>query len=192
MKNLKLGLFALATALVLTPVALADPIVGTLGIVGGDVQWSSTVLTFSDIYAIAGQATGSYATVLGIKPATTATIIDSSELVYSTPDELIFTVGGNKATLTITGPVYVSRNTDEFLDISGTGTLTLIGYDPTPANFSLDSVDSSHDYGTAGSSTFGIDVTTYITPEPTSLLLFGSGMLGLAGMLRRKMAKRQI
>jgi hypothetical protein len=96
------------------------------------------------------------------------------------------------ATFTITGPINVSLDNGDFLDISGTGILTLTGYAPTEATFSFDSTDSSSSYGTTGSSTFGIDITATgvsATPEPSSLLLFGSGLLGFAGMLRRKLAK---
>jgi hypothetical protein len=61
------------------------------------------------------------------------------------------------------------------------------------ATFSFDSTDSGNNYGSSGSSTFGFDITsqdvTPDVPEPSSFLLFGSGLLSFAGMLRRKLAK---
>jgi hypothetical protein len=196
MKNLTLGLFALATALVLTPAAQADPIIqGTLGVGGGNDQWSSTQLDFISTNATARDATGSFGLVLGVAPATNPATIDTPVYHFAIPDVLIFTVGADTATFTITGPIDVTLDNAQFLDISGTGVLTLTGYDPTVATFSLSSTDSSNNFGTTGSSTFGFDVTSLeiaATPEPTSLLLLGSGILGLAGLLRRKTAKRQI
>jgi len=195
MKHLSSGLIALAAALAIAPVALADPIIGTLGIVGGNDQWNATELIFNNTAAVAGNATGSFATVLGISPITTPAKINTPAYHFNLPDMLIFTVGTNTATFTITGPIDITLDNNQFLAISGTGLLTLAGFDDTLAVFSLISTDSSHDYGNKGSSTFGFDVSTYgtsVTPEPTSLLLFGSGVLGLAGMLRRRMARRQI
>ncbi len=42
--------------------------------------------------------------------------------------------------------------------------------------------------GTQSSTTSTSTTTTGTTPEPSSIILFGSGVLGLAGMLRRKLA----
>jgi hypothetical protein len=49
-------------------------------------------------------------------------------------------------------------------------------------------------YDFNGTTTKSIDGETFtldgdVVPEPSSLLLLGSGLLGLAGMLRRKLAR---
>jgi hypothetical protein len=41
--------------------------------------------------------------------------------------------------------------------------------------------------GTQSSTTSTSTTTTGTVPEPSSVMLFGSGILGLAGMLRRKL-----
>jgi hypothetical protein len=192
MKRYTLGFIALATALAIAPAAFAAPlIVGSFGVGGGNDQWSATGITFSNTLATERDATGDLATVFGLSPATTPTTIDQSVFTFATPDGLIVSTNTGGATFTITGPIVVSLNTSEFLDISGTGILNLPGFAPTLATFSSDSTDSGNNYGTSGSSTFGIDITSEAVPptipEPSSFLLFGSGLLSFAGLLRRKL-----
>ena len=194
MKRYTLGFLALATALVIAPSALALPlIVGTFGIGGGNDQWSATGITFSNTLANERDATGDLATVFGITPATTPTTINHTPFTFLSPDGLFLSTNSGGATFTITGPINVSLDNSEFLDISGTGILNLPGYAPTLATFSFDSTDSGNNFGSSGSSTFGIDITSEDVPpgvpEPSSFLLFGSGLLSFAGLLRRKLAK---
>ena len=189
MKQLSFGLFAIAAALIIVPVASATPIVGSIGVGGGNDVWSATGISFNNPSAIARDATGDFANILGVSPATIPATIDETALNFATPDALIFTVGTGTATFVITGPLNVSADNAEFLNLSGSGILYLTGYDPTAATFSLASTDSSSNMGATGSSTYGIDVTATPTPEPGSLGLLGTGLLAFAGMVRRKLAK---
>jgi hypothetical protein len=72
-----------------------------------------------------------------------------------------------------------------FLNITGTGTVTGVGYDPTPGEFSF-TISSVAPNGM----TFGWQSTAVATPTPdagATVILLGLGFLGVAG-LRRKLS----
>jgi hypothetical protein len=194
MKKFSVVLLALAAALAFSPNVLASPyIVGTIGVTGGNDNWSTTALILTTSAGVVADDGGSFAGLtsptVNIAHGSAATM-DFSTLTFASPDVLVFTTNTGVATFTITG-LTVAMDTSEFLNLSGTGILTLTGYAPTLATFSSDSTDSNNGYGigTGASSTFGIDITSLgesATPEPSTLVMFGTGLLGLAGMLRRK------
>ncbi len=183
MKRISLALLALAAALAIAPVALADPLVsGTIGVTAGNDSWTLLTdttpgITFKTTGGFVADITGDFAVI----PLGTAVTLPST-LLFNSPAEVLFTVGADLATFTITS-LTVSRDTGTFLDISGTGDLGLAGYASTPATFNLDSTDSSGQFG-VNSSTFGIDAVP--TPEPSILLLLGTGLFGLAFAVFKK------
>ena len=71
------------------------------------------------------------------------------------------------------------------LDVTGDGFYTETGFPQLPGafTFTTQAVDAT------GGTEVTFSATGFETPEPTSLLLLGTGILGLAGIARRKLIK---
>ncbi len=70
------------------------------------------------------------------------------------------------------------------VNVSGTGILTFPGFDATPGTFTFTTQNPSAD----GTFTFSAGTST-LAPEPASLALIGSGLLGLGAFFRRKVLR---
>jgi len=191
MKKFSLALLALATVLAIAPVAKADPITqisGTIDINTSNDHWNSTGVFFtSSISPFGAQDETKNLTIIANGSPVT---IGTSSLLFgsappNTPETFTFTSGGNTGVFTITN-VWATSNTADYITLQGIGWLTLTGFLPTQATFTAAGSDSSHNYGGEGSSAINFNVLAQPTPEPGTMTLFGTGLLGLAALVRRR------
>ena len=155
--------------------ANATPINGSLGITGANNSWDTFGIHFTSpamINAVSGTFDSSlinttvYMYDFGYHPAnfggTTYTLFSANNGIH----------------------LDVSSITSGYVDnlglhMAGVGTFFERGFDATPGSFILNSSNS-------GVVTFQVTATASPVPEPASLALFGTGLLGIVGIARRK------
>lgn len=170
----------LVAAFILAPIALhADTLMTGQFVVVGTVQNVGTTLEFdaATLMTGTGTQTGTFATILtdGLGFAG-----GPSNIPYNpyAPESAVFFLGP----LTITLDSLTETTVGSTLNFSGVTTLAATGFINTLANLSFSTAASGPNSFTA---TFAVPPVPSV-PEPSSLALFGSGALGLAGFAAKK------
>jgi len=167
-------------ALILAPIALhADTLMTGQFVITGTVQNVGTTLEFdpSNLFTGSGTQTGTFATLLFDHEGFSGGTLNITYNPY-TPDSAFFFLGP----LTITLDTLNETTVGTTLDFSGVATLSATGFLNTLANYSFSTL-------AMGPTTFtatAIVPTAPSVPEPSSLALFGTGALGLAGFAATK------
>ena len=174
------------SALVLVPALHATPITGQFSITGSSVQDTGTSLVFvpnSINVGAANTLTGSFTSLLTAGEVGTITSPINYASYVPGSATLVFGSGSNLLTFSLSTINVVT--TGMFGNFTGTGTITtaVAGYDPTLANLLF----STQANGTVTFSATAI-ATPPAVPEPSSLLLLSTGLIGAAGLLKRRLS----
>jgi hypothetical protein len=184
MKNKWLVMTTAAALMAFAATVQAIPVTGGISFAGaytvntGDINTGTAFTSFSAV-----QATGESGSFVGITPLNTVGSITMTPFSYS-PFSAVLPLW--KVTLNasdffnLTSLTLVDHSVTDALTLKGTGTVNLVGFDPTVGTWTFTA--------NQGGGTFSFSASNSTIPDGgTTLLLLGSALSGL-GLIRRKLA----
>jgi hypothetical protein len=175
-----------ATVGLLSMPALASPINGIVSFNGADSYTASTI-TFNGPGNIGGTSTGTLAAFTDCIGCVLFNDFNFTTAGFLNPTNVFTaTEAGKTFTLALTSIVSSSLNSFGDLSIRGLGTLSETGFDNTSGIFSLTSQGGSAGKNNVTFSATAVTSSLDSVPEPSTILLLGTGMMGLGLITLRK------